>query len=227
MRGMGPTSQPADTADRILRAADELFAARGYAGVSVRDIAEQAGVNKGLVYYHHGSKAELFERLLDGYYRRHADALSDGFDHGGSLRERLHSVMDAYLDFLEENHRYAQLVQREIAAGSEAIPQIRRGLSLLYEWLAENLATVCPPDGPLAARHFFVSFSGIAVTYYVYAPAIEPLWGDDPMSVKNRRQRREHLHWMVDVTLDRLESLPVSERAGRAPPRRATRRRGS
>lgn len=205
MATMATAEPTAGTADRILRAADELFAARGYSGVSVRDIAARAGVNKGLVYYHHGSKAELFERVLDGYYRRHADALSEGFAHGGTLRERLHGVMDAYLDFLEENHRYAQLVQREITSGSEMLPQIRRGLSLLYRWLADNLAPVCPPDGPLAARHFFVSFSGLALNYYLYAPGIEPLWGDDPMSAKNRRQRREHLHWMVDVILDRLE----------------------
>ena len=172
-------------------------------------------MNKGLVYYHHGSKAELFERVLEGYYRRHAEALSEGFAHGGDLRERLHGVMDAYLDFLEENHRYAQLVQREIIGGSEMLPPIRKGLALLYEWLAENLAPVCPPTGPLAARHFFVSFSGLAITYYLYAPGIEPLWGDDPMSAKNRRQRREHLHWMVDVSLDRLEQeKAAASRAG-------------
>lgn len=206
---MDPASQTRErsgaTADRILRAADELFAEHGFAGVSVRDIAQHAGVNKALVFYHHGSKAQLFQQVLDGYYRRHAQALSVGFQEGGSLRDRLHRVMDAYLDFLTDNHRYVQLVQKEIATGSEALPQIRKGLSLLHEWLAENLAPVCPPTGPLAARHFFISFSGLAITYYLYAPALAPLWGDDPMSVTHRRERRQHLHWMVDTTLDRLE----------------------
>ena len=78
------------TADRIYRAADELFCELGYDGVSMRDIAQRAGVNKASVFYHFKSKDDLFERVLKAYYRAHRDALQTAFESGeGTLRERV------------------------------------------------------------------------------------------------------------------------------------------
>jgi AcrR family transcriptional regulator len=162
------------TPARILDAADDLFAGRGFAGVSVRDIAEQAEVNKALVFYHFDNKASLFERVMDRYYEAHADALSAGMPAEGTLGQRLHGLLDAYLDFVENNRRYFQLVQREIAEGSDRLDLIRRGLRLLYDRVAEILTDELPASGPLAVRQFFVSFSGLVNTYYVYAPVQSP-----------------------------------------------------
>lgn len=53
------------TRDEILRAARRLFAERGYAGTSVRDIAKAAGVSAQTVYDSVGSKQALVERLND------------------------------------------------------------------------------------------------------------------------------------------------------------------
>src|SRR5690349_3814563 len=53
------------TRDEILRAARRLFADRGYARTSVRDIAEAAGVSTQTVYDSIGSKQELVARLND------------------------------------------------------------------------------------------------------------------------------------------------------------------
>jgi AcrR family transcriptional regulator len=49
----------------LLDAAAELFAARGTAGVSVRDIAAHAGVNHGLVHRHFGSKSALRRAVME------------------------------------------------------------------------------------------------------------------------------------------------------------------
>ena len=52
------------TTEAILDAAQELFAARGYHAVSVRDIAERAGVTHALVHQYVGSKADVFRAVL-------------------------------------------------------------------------------------------------------------------------------------------------------------------
>lgn len=57
----GPASEPADQRrQRILQAAQQLFAERDYEGVSVEAVAERAGVAKSLVFHHFGSKGELY-----------------------------------------------------------------------------------------------------------------------------------------------------------------------
>jgi AcrR family transcriptional regulator len=58
--------------ERILDAAERLFARHGFYGVSVRDITEAAGVDVALINYHFGSKRELFAAV----FRRRAEMLN-------------------------------------------------------------------------------------------------------------------------------------------------------
>jgi len=63
---------PADTADKLIAAAERLFAEHGYTNVSVRAIASAAGVNWSLVGYYFRGK----EGLLSAVYRRHCSSLN-------------------------------------------------------------------------------------------------------------------------------------------------------
>jgi AcrR family transcriptional regulator len=63
--GMNNSSRPsgADTRQRILVAAVELFSANGYAGTSVRDIADALGMTKAALYYHFAGKEEILQAV--------------------------------------------------------------------------------------------------------------------------------------------------------------------
>ena len=61
---------PAETRERLLAAAAEVFAERGYDGTRVADIAAVAGVSNGALYAHFGSKAELLVAALRAHGRR-------------------------------------------------------------------------------------------------------------------------------------------------------------
>jgi AcrR family transcriptional regulator len=60
----------AETRERLLRAAADAFARRGYDGTRVADIAAAAGVSNGALYAHFGSKAELLVAALREHGRR-------------------------------------------------------------------------------------------------------------------------------------------------------------
>ena len=60
----------AETRDRLLSAAADIFAKRGYDGTRVADIATAAGVSNGALYAHFASKAELLVRSLRAHGRR-------------------------------------------------------------------------------------------------------------------------------------------------------------
>jgi len=78
----------ADTRDRLLRAAADVFAERGYDGTRVADIAAAGGVSNGALYAHFGSKAELLVAALRTHGRR---VLADMFaaDPGRSVTDFL------------------------------------------------------------------------------------------------------------------------------------------
>ncbi|MCA2243563.1 TetR/AcrR family transcriptional regulator [Mycobacterium sp. WUMAC-067] len=63
-RGKVPTGR-AEVAAAILEAATDLFAERGPAATSIRDVAARAGVNHGLVFRHFGTKEQLVGAVLD------------------------------------------------------------------------------------------------------------------------------------------------------------------
>ena len=58
---------PSTSRERLLDAAEELFADYGFNGVSVRQIVEAAKVNLGAIPYHFGTKENLFKQVI---YRR-------------------------------------------------------------------------------------------------------------------------------------------------------------
>ena len=67
------TQEPGfETRRKLMNAAERLFADRGFAGVSVRDITDAANVNSALVGYHFRGKLGL----LSAIYREHAEALT-------------------------------------------------------------------------------------------------------------------------------------------------------
>jgi len=86
------------TKERILSAAEVLFARRGFDGASLRQLTAAAGVNLAAVNYHFGSKDKLieqvFRRRLDALNARRLDALSKVI---GTDNTTLEDVLDAYI----------------------------------------------------------------------------------------------------------------------------------
>jgi AcrR family transcriptional regulator len=60
----------------IVTSARELFSRSGYHDVTIDQVAERAGLAKGSVYYHFGSKLDLFDHVLDDLQHSLADALA-------------------------------------------------------------------------------------------------------------------------------------------------------
>lgn len=77
---MGELRDAARTRKKILEAARDEFAARGFAGGRIESIAKRAGVTKQLIVHHFANKETLFEETLRSKYEQHRAAvpLEDG-----------------------------------------------------------------------------------------------------------------------------------------------------
>ncbi|TAL32178.1 MAG: TetR/AcrR family transcriptional regulator [Phenylobacterium sp.] len=73
LRGRRPKGQGPDLRQSILDAAEALFSRHGFYGVTVRQVASEAGVDTALIHYYFGAKRELF----DSVFARRAEILND------------------------------------------------------------------------------------------------------------------------------------------------------
>ncbi|EID56372.1 TetR/AcrR family transcriptional regulator [Saccharomonospora xinjiangensis] len=90
----------AQTAHQILDSATGLFASRGFAEVSLDDVAKDAGVTRGAVYHHYRNKAGLFRAVAARAQAAVADTVVEaagraGTDPGEQLRAGCHAFLDA------------------------------------------------------------------------------------------------------------------------------------
>jgi len=74
--------------ERLLETATELFAEKGYAGASVREIVEKAGVSKPVLYYYFKSKEGLFYAILEWAVDVQQNILNEIFEAKGTVLER-------------------------------------------------------------------------------------------------------------------------------------------
>ena len=74
--------------ERLLETATELFAEKGYAGASVREIVEKAGVSKPVLYYYFKSKEGLFYAILEWAADVQQKILNEIFEVRGTVLER-------------------------------------------------------------------------------------------------------------------------------------------
>ena len=117
-----PAQESADVRLRILRNAMSLFARQGYAGTSVRQIAEVSGLTKAGLYYHFADKASLYlaaigetSRYLDA---RAAHSVADIAEPALRVRALLHAQART---FVEEGH-LLRLFYNNLFLGPEDAP---------------------------------------------------------------------------------------------------------
>jgi AcrR family transcriptional regulator len=86
-----------ETRDRIMAVALELFAERGFASVTMDEIAAQAGVTKGAVYYWFADKDDLGRDLQHDLYERLTAAALAEFNAEGDIVANMRFAFEAFL----------------------------------------------------------------------------------------------------------------------------------
>ncbi|WP_092667911.1 TetR/AcrR family transcriptional regulator [Rhodococcus maanshanensis] len=81
--------QTATTTRALLAVAVEMFADRGYGAVGLDDVARQSGLTRGAVYHHFGSKAGLFDAVVEQVQREVAERVGHAAAAAGNLWDAL------------------------------------------------------------------------------------------------------------------------------------------
>ncbi|GEJ57730.1 TetR/AcrR family transcriptional regulator [Anaeromyxobacter diazotrophicus] len=87
-----------ETRAALVSTARSLFAARGYADVSIDDITEGTRVTRGALYHHFEDKRELFRAVVEAVERELTDEVRRQGEGPGGPWEQLRAACEAYLD---------------------------------------------------------------------------------------------------------------------------------
>ena len=127
------TSKSSLTRKKILDASSAVFAEEGFAGARVDAIAQRAGVNKAMLYYHVGDKQALYAEVLNRDFGRIEKALEEGLPKKGSVSDQLRAVITIVERAIAANPDHPRIVLREFASGAANLPAeiLHRMLGLL------------------------------------------------------------------------------------------------
>lgn len=157
----------AETRERLIGAAGRVLREHGYAGVSARTIAADAGVNSALVFYHFGGVDALLLAALDHSSQERMSLHRATAAQAETLEELVTAATRIYRDDLEHGHL---ALFAELVAAGVAKPELRTEISRRAEpWIAfieeewERVVGGSPLGRMLPAREV----AHAAVTFYL------------------------------------------------------------
>ena len=161
------------TKDRILGAAEELFAQHGFAGTSLRQVTSRADVNIAAVNYHFGSKEnlvnEVFRRRMDEMSAQRMARLKEALErHPGELEPILAAFVEPALAMAQDRHGGGAFVRVIARAYAEKNDGLRKFLSDHYGHVQRDFGralAACLPGLSKEELYWRLDFLGGALTY--------------------------------------------------------------
>ena len=119
-RDQGRPHQTADTREKILTAALEVFSSKGFHGTTVDEIAERAELGKGTVYRHFHSKKGLFSELISSKVAELEQTVAGAIDPRTDVLKVIEAYLRSYFAFFDRNRNlYKVLIQEQSDFGAE------------------------------------------------------------------------------------------------------------
>ena len=103
--------------DRVISAARVLFAANGFHGTRLQDVAEQAGLRHPTLLYHFGSKEGLYAAVIEDAFADWATETAGAISTGLRGFDQVVALVEAGYRFLAEHQDFARIVRHETLAG--------------------------------------------------------------------------------------------------------------
>ncbi len=108
--------------ERLLKAAIEQFARKGYAATGVQEIVAACGVTKPVLYYYFGSKEGLFLEVMNDALRLFEATIMGALGSEGSVRDRICRLLDAVYGLILDNLELARLAHSLYFGPSQDAP---------------------------------------------------------------------------------------------------------
>jgi AcrR family transcriptional regulator len=182
---MSEASQPSTkpTAERILDAAEDLFAEKGYSATSLGDVADRVGIRSPSLYNHFRNKEALYSAVLDRLLETFGAPLAEL--RGSQItRESIYQWLETIVRMHHERPNLARLLQHAALSGG---PQTNELIDRLFSPMFDQSGV--PEDAlsfGLVGRELqpwaVMALNNMVMSYVTMAPMYRDLLGEDPFS---------------------------------------------
>jgi TetR/AcrR family transcriptional regulator len=177
------TAQTPSTSDRILDAAEDLLAAKGYSATSLGDVADRVGIRSPSLYNHFKNKEALYEAVLDRLLTDFSAPLEE-LDRGPVTYERVFHWLETIVRQHHANPNLARLLQHAALSGG---PHTNELIDRLFRPMFQSGAKIEGREISLfedagLQPWAVMAFNNLVMSYVTMAPMYRDLLGQDPFS---------------------------------------------
>jgi len=199
----GARGKGEQTAERILDAAEALFAEHGFAGTTLRGVASVVGLRTPSLYNHFPSKESLYAAVLERGLRPLLEVLV-AIGEDGDPEAELSLQVSRLMEVLAERPNLPLLIQHEVMTGGEHLSP------LLREWIrpmlnrARDLVEASPAASLWQADeipHLVIALYNVILGYFTIAPLYAELDGNDLLTPEARARQTRFLEHFVQALL--------------------------
>jgi AcrR family transcriptional regulator len=194
---------PASTKARILTAAEEVFAAKGFAGASTREIAAMARVNISSLHYHWESKETLYFAVFQNIYDRILDLVRRAMpaqpDGTSADRAVIDEAMGGLFDFFADHPNVPKLLVRRLLENEESHLDIERDIlvpawKVFAAWTQEFSGRKLKD---VDSQLFMLTVHSVLLLFLLDSRHFTSLLGGSVYSPEVRRRVRAHIITLV------------------------------
>lgn len=198
------------TAERILDAAEALFAERGYAGTSLRDVATRVELRIPSLYNHYPSKEALYAAVLARGIGPVLELLRE-FGETAAADRDAPALIARVMAVLRRHPNLPRLIQHEtLTGGARLTPMLRDWIAPVFG-RAGQMAESAPGAGRWSAEErplVVIAVYNVLVGYFTFAPLYQQLEGVELLSDPSF-QRQTRLLGEIIAAL--FPDVPASE----------------
>ena len=200
-RSARPRKVATPTRAKLLEAAAQVFADRGYRNATIREICRRAGANVAAVNYTFGDKLGLYTEVLRQVFRTpELTLLTAELDSARSPEDVLRKLIQARLRSLcGRSDLHFRIVMHEFAEPTPALAHVVEGIRPAYERTGKALSTLLglPPEHE-KTRLCHNSIIGQILFYAIAQPMLARLQPDFKLTPERLERVAEHI---ADVSL--------------------------
>lgn len=168
------------TAVKILEASLPLFAARGYNGVAMRDIAQTVGITAAALYNHFPSKENLYFKALEYAFANKVDTFATDLAKAKDLDGRLLCIVVFWIEIFSGDVILRSLLQREMSDADEQRLQLLldRVFLPIYQGAGDTIEELA--NGKMDKNLLFFAIIGLILSHFQLTPIRKRLPGAKP-----------------------------------------------